>query len=531
LPLMWYRRANLSLFAAGCVSALGFAPLELWPFTVAGLVWLLHCGWCAPSARAAGSVGFAFGSGQFLVGLNWIATAFTYQQNMPPWLGWVGVALLALYLGLFVALATGIAHICARGGNVSFVLCFAAAWILTEWLRSTLFSGFAWNPLAVVWVALPWLAYSAAAIGTYSLSGLTVLLAGLVWLAIRARARVATPLVLTLGAIMLLAGRSLPVPDTPESDTLPFSIVQPDIGQAQKYDPDEEERNSQLYNDLSHAAAHASDVHPRLLLWPEGATVHFVEIEPKERLAMAHLLSRGDLLLAGGPSVILDMHGDEDVYHNSVFAIDHGAAIRWRYDKAHLVPFGEYLPLRSILSRIGLSRLVPGEGDFTPGPGPRTFPLPDLQVGGQRASVGVQICYEIIFSGRVVDEAHRPSFVFNPSNDAWFGSWGPPQHLAQARLRAIEEGLPVIRATPNGISAVIGPRGQLLATVERHHAGVISGFMPMALPPTLFSRLGLWLALLTGSGLALVAYFCARWGEPRAALNEPLPPRSRENLR
>ncbi len=495
-------QSYLTLFAAGCASALGFAPLEAWPLTLAALVWLLHRCWQAPSTRAAAGGSFAFGAGHFSVGLNWIAMAFTYQENMPAWMGWVAVILLSLYLSIFVALAAGLARACARGAPLAFVLWFAASWILTEWLRATLLTGFAWNPLAVIWVALPWLAASAATIGTYSLSGLTVLLAGLAWLALRTNFRVGLPVVLVLGALLLVTGRSQPAPAAPESD-LPFTVVQPDIGQDQKYDPEQEERNSQLYVELSQRAARVADQHPRLLFWPEGATVHFIEIEPKPRLAMAQLLGRGDLLILGGPAVILDMQGDDDIYHNSVFAVDEAAAIRWRYDKAHLVPFGEYLPLRSILGRIGLARLVPGEGDFTPGPGARTYPLAGLRIAGQPATVGVQICYEIIFSGRVVDEAHRPSFIFNPSNDAWFGAWGPPQHLAQARLRAIEEGLPVIRATPNGISAVIGPRGQLLATVERHRAGVINGFMPLALPPTLFSRLGLWLSLLLGCALAV----------------------------
>ena len=127
-----------------------------------------------------------------------------------------------------------------------------------------------------------------------------------------------------------------------------------------------------------------------------------------------------------------------------------------RYDKAHLVPYGEYLPMRPLLSAIGLSRLAPGDIDFAAGPGPRTI------APGGWGKVGFQLCYEIIFSGQVVDAHNRPDFIFNPSNDAWFGRWGPPQHLAQARLRAAEEGMPVIRSTPTGISAVIDARGKIV---------------------------------------------------------------------
>jgi len=139
-----------------------------------------------------------------------------------------------------------------------------------------------------------------------------------------------------------------------------------------------------------------------------------------------------------------------------------------------------------LLSAIGLSRLAPGDLDFAPGPGPRTVALP-----GAWGKVGFQLCYEIIFSGEVVDRADRPDFLFNPSNDAWFGRWGPPQHLAQARLRAAEEGVPVIRSTPTGISAIVDARGALLSALPWQRPGVINSVLP---PPasglTLFARLG-----------------------------------------
>ena len=150
-----------------------------------------------------------------------------------------------------------------------------------------------------------------------------------------------------------------------------------------------------------------------------------------------------------------------------------------------------------LLKPLGLARLVPGDMDFTPGPGPRNIVLPRF------GTIGVQVCYEIVFSGQVVDERNRPRMIFNPSNDAWFGRWGPPQHLAQARMRAIEEGLPIARATPTGISAVIAADGRLLGSVPHRRAGAIEIPMPPALVPTLFSRIGNWMALFVG--LALVA--------------------------
>lgn len=515
-------RALGLLLLAGCVSALGFAPLNLWPLTFLALALVLHQTAAAKSMREAAIRGWAFAVGHFLVGLNWIATAFTYQDNMPAWIGWAAVLLLSLYLALFPALAGALAWRASRRQPLAFVFIVAAAWMLTEWLRATLLTGFAWNPLAVIWLEVPWAAQGARWIGTYGLSGLAVLVAGLIWVGMlrHLRATAAVALVLlgvgyALGngldrptavgpmAVGPVAGPALP---SGEATPIPFRIVQPNIGQDEKYDPEQADRITSLYARLSGAPGSV----PRLLLWPEGATLRFLDVEPEARAELAALIGAHDLLITGGPSVELDLHGSNDVYHNSVFALDSKAALRWRYDKAHLVPFGEYLPARQILSHIGLSRLVPGEGDFSRGPGPRTFPLPGFTFEGKPATVGVQICYEIIFSGRVVDETRRPTFLFNPSNDAWFGAWGPPQHLAQARLRAIEEGIAVLRATPNGISALIGPTGRLINTVPSHREGVIDGYIPLPQPSTVFSRLGLWSSALFGLLLAALG-FAARF--------------------
>jgi apolipoprotein N-acyltransferase len=185
---------------------------------------------------------------------------------------------------------------------------------------------------------------------------------------------------------------------------------------------------------------------------------------------------------------------------NSIFLLAPGGKVAARYDKAHLVPYGEYLPMRPLLSSLGLSRRAPGDIDFAPGPGPRTVQIPGW------GDAGLQICYEIVFSGHVVDWQHRPDFIFNPSNDAWFGSWGPPQHLAQARLRAVEEGIPVIRATPTGISAIITAKGEPVRQIGHNQAGVIDGYLPAsATRPTPFGRFGNTIPLLLGFAMLVAA--------------------------
>jgi len=494
------------MLLAGGICALGYAPLNLWPLPFLGLTLLIDRVMRVARVREVFLAGWCFALAHFLIALNWIPTAFTHQANMPAWLGWLGLTLLSMYLGLFPALAAALAWLLARQQRLAFVLLFAAVWMLCEWLRGWLLGGFPWNPIGIIWLPLPWVSQGAKWIGTYGLSGLLVLAAGLLWLGLQSRWRAAAACALTLIMAGILLGRLPGATQADSSAGIPVRIVQPNISEDEKNDPDQAESNMQRYAVLSGAPTSQA----RVLLWPEGATPDILEFEPayvapasvrRVRAQLAALLGPHDILLAGGASAIIDLHGDQDVYHNSVFALDSSGKTRWRYDKAHLVPFGEFLPARPILERIGLSRLVEAEGDFSPGPGPRTFVVPGFLADGKPLTVAVQICYEIIFSGRVIDEAHRPSFLFNPSNDGWFGAWGPPQHLAQARLRAIEEGIPIIRATPNGISAVIGPTGQLLATIPWHTAAVVDAQIPAALPPTIFSRFGLWSSALFGLSL------------------------------
>ena len=465
-------------FLAGLLSALGFAPLSLWPLTLiafAALLWLVET---APSLRSALARGWWFGVGQFTLGLNWIATAFTYQAAMPAWLGWVAVVLLSLFLAIYPAAATGLAWRWGRSHKFVLVLVLASAWIVTEWLRASMFTGFAWNPIGVVSVNLLGLAHLARFVGTYGVGGIVILASGALFLAVSRRwiAAAACVLPALLGIILLTPPRL-----TEPGDARPqLRIVQPNIGQQNKWDPNFEQENFRRLATLTGRPA----AQPRLILWPEAATPDFLSINPRARRRIAALLGPNDRLLLGGVELMFGPDGRATGAYNSLFAMDARGSLSGRYDKAHLVPYGEYLPMRPLLSAIGLSRLAPGDLDFLSGPGPRTLAIP----GFGRA--GVQICYEIIFSGQVVDRADRPDFIFNPSNDAWFGAWGPPQHLAQARLRAIEEGLPVIRATPTGISAVVGSDGILQQSLPLGSAGAIDTHLPGAAAPTLFARFG-----------------------------------------
>jgi apolipoprotein N-acyltransferase len=489
-------------FVAGLAAACGFEPFGLWPLALAAVALLLWLIREAPNLRSALARGWWFGLGHFVLGLNWIATAFTYQAEMPASLGYVAVVLLSLYLAVYPAAAAGLAWRWGRRSALRLVLIFAAAWIVTEWLRASMFTGFAWNPLGVSVVALP-AAHAARLVGTYGLSGLVALVSGgllLLWLRRWRDAFAAFAIVAFFAAVGALVGGPALAPAG-----IPVRIVQPNIGQQDKWREGFEDENLNRLERLS-----ASDSgEPRLLLWPEAAVTRPLENGLSDtgywlatlelRREVGGMLGERDLLLTGGVTWRSPDGRDVTSATNSVFAMDRSGDILARYDKAHLVPYGEYLPMRPILSALGLSRLAPGDVDFDPGPGPRSFDLPLV------GKVGFQLCYEIIFSGEVVDRSNRPAFLFNPSNDAWFGAWGPPQHLAQARLRALEEGLPVLRATPTGISAIVDSDGRLLAALPWRTAGVIDSRLPPAKPPTPFAQAGNALPLLFALMLALIA--------------------------
>ncbi len=505
------RRPGLLALLAGALSATGFAPLGLWPVTLACLALFIHLIWIARSRKSAATIGYLFGLGQFTLGLNWIAHAFTFQDSMPPALGYPAVVALSFYLALFPAMAALLGWISGRGQPRLFATILACCWVLSEYLRATLFTGFAWNPLGVIWLGAG-VDQLATVIGTYGLGLVAMLASGALWWAAHRQWR---PAGLVLGGIALagllglvrvhLHAQGEEVSAGEADPRAAITIVQPNINQNEKYDSGLEELNFRRLALLTGPAR----AQPRLIFWPEAAVPAILDMEPGWRARIATLLGPDDLLMLGGDkfhyaqdSEAIDTRRLEGA-NNSLWVMDARGRLLSRYDKAHLVPYGEYLPMRSLLTAIGLSRLVPGDVDFWPGPGPGTLRLPGAEAGVRAAlRMGVQICYEITFSGQVVATGPRPDFLFNPSNDAWFGSWGPPQHLAQARLRAIEEGLPVIRSTPTGISALVDATGQVRDAIGLGAQGAIHARLPRAAGATLFSRGGN--ALPVGLALALL---------------------------
>jgi apolipoprotein N-acyltransferase len=491
----------LAALTAGAISAFAFEPAGWWPLMFLAMAALCELVARAGSLKQALLIGWGFGVGQFVIGLNWIATAFTFQTAMPAWLGWIAVVLLSLYLAIYPMLAAGLAWRFGQRNRLALVLALAGAWVISEWLRATMFTGFAWNPIAVTLVETH-LLNAGTIIGTYGLSMLVVLAAGALWVLAYRRWREAAGLTLVIVLAHFMPRPAIPA--SPPTGQRPIRIVQPNIGQQDKWRPGfDVEAYRRLYQ-LTVKGAPTT----RLIFWPEAAVTEPLEdgriagknLAEDERLRATGAMGIGDVLLTGGISLSSSDGQLVDGATNSVYVFEPLGRIRGRYDKAHLVPYGEYLPMRPLLSTIGLSRLAPGDIDFVDGPGPRTIQLP-----GKWGKAGFQLCYEIIFSGQVVDRRNRPDFIFNPSNDAWFGRWGPPQHLAQARLRAAEEALPVIRSTPTGISALIDANGEVLQSLPWQTSGFIDADLPRPGAPTMFARLGNLIPLTLGFILLIAA--------------------------
>jgi apolipoprotein N-acyltransferase len=511
ISALLHRFPRWAAMGAGALSAYGFEPWGLWPLTLVCFALLIHLIAHAPNTKHAFILGWLFGVGHFTFGNQWIAVAFTFQAAMPIWLGYIAVVALALYLAVYPALAAAgavwIRQFAAKtpppdrddvrngAATYSLILSFAGLWILTEWLRSWVFTGYVWNPLAVGFVS-HWFDLWLPTIGTYGVGGLMILASGAIALLGNRRWTKGFVLAAIVG-VAILSSAKIYVTEPSLSTRTAVTVVQPNISQADKYAPGYDVIN------FAKLAMHSRPLPgqaPRLILWPEAAIPDYLEdgypypyyqgqageSAAGARARLTTLMADGDVLVTGANRLIFEKR-QLVAARNSVSAMDAFGRILGHYDKAHLVPYGEYLPMPWLLKPLGLARLVPGSLDFWPGPGAQTM---TVTVDGKPVKIGMQICYEMIFSGQTVDRNNRPDFIFNPSNDAWFGTIGPPQHLAQARLRAIEEGLPVIRSTPTGISAIIDADGRILQSLPLGKDGRIDAFLPRDKAPTFFARFG-----------------------------------------
>jgi apolipoprotein N-acyltransferase len=482
-------KAGLALaLGSGALAAFALPPVFLVPLLLISLPLLLWLLAGAPGPLRAGLIGFAFGMGHHIVGLYWISHSLLIDPWRHGWLIPLLVGGLAAILAIFIGLAAAAARALAGRKPLPLLLGFAAFWTFGEWLRGWVFTGFPWNLLGSVWVWSDPMVQLASVTGTWGLSLLTLLALGAPAILGEATAPrwqriIAVPMILLLlGANFLFGSERLAGSAPANVDNVLLRLVQPDIPQTLKWDASLAEDHVLKLIRMStqgDAPHKITDV-----IWPETAVPFSLERNPGLAQALAAAVPPGGLLITGIPRVSQTNAGP--AWHNGMVALDGTGAVRASFDKFHLVPFGEYVPIRWIP---GVDRIAPGETDFSPGPGPRTLELPGLP------PVSPLICYEVIFPGAVVDPRARPAWLLNLTNDAWFGlSTGPHQHFASARLRAIEEGLPLVRVANTGISGVVDPYGRVLAKLDLGREGVIDTSLPRALPPTPYARFGDWIA-------------------------------------
>ncbi len=438
------------------------------------------------SAAVAARRGWWFGFGHHLLGLYWITEAILFEAARFWWLVPLAVPAVAAGLAVFIAAACAAARLATPGWPR--VLALAGAWVLADLARQFVLTGFPWNPWGSVW-AIPGtmgdiFIQPAAWVGVHGLTLATVWLAGLPTLGWRWRAAGVAVLAAWCGSGLLRLAQTIP------PQPLAVALLQGNIAQGQKFDRDFAVRIFRNYLDLTAQAAQAG---ASVTVWPETAFPGLLDRDETARRVIEEA-SRGAPALIG--SVRYDA---QQRPRNSLFAVGAGGTISSVYDKWHLVPFGEYIPDWLPLPIM----VMPGNG-FAAGPGPRTLHAPGLP------PFGALICYEAIFSGQIVDRTDRPAWLVNVTNDAWFGnSTGPRQHLAAARMRAVEEGLPLLRAANTGISAAFDAHGHELDRIPLQTTGIAVVELPGAMPATLFGRLGLWLPAISGS-VALGAAVMAR---------------------
>jgi apolipoprotein N-acyltransferase len=481
-------------FLAGAATTLAMAPVNVWPamlVTIPVAIWLLDG---AAAGRwsgivAAAATGWWFGFGYFLAGLYWVGYAFLVDIKTFGWLMPFAVVALPAGMAIYTALGFALARaLWMRGAGR--ILVFAAALTATEWLRGHLVSGFPWNTFGYALTSPLWLAQGVALVGVwgFTLIALAVLASPAALADEPADTR--RPWLVVGGALGVLIGLAafgairLAMTPTAFVDGVQLRIMQPNVPQDAKFSYANKAQVMQHYLALSDRATGPQSSGVRAathLIWPESAFPFFLTREPDALAQIAALLPPGTVLITGAARPAdTARHA-----YNSIYVIDHDGSILSVYDKVHLVPFGEYLPFQSLLERLGLQQLTKVQGGFLAGNRRRTLTAP------RAPSFIPLICYEIVFPHDVVAPGERGSWMLNLTNDAWFGiSAGPYQHFQQARLRAIEEGLPLVRAANTGISAVVDPLGRVVNSLPLGTEGVLDARLPRPLRPTLFERVG-----------------------------------------
>ena len=498
LILAWGWQRRLIAFAAGALSALAMAPFNAWPIlflTFPALVWLIDG---AAVGRWGGVVvaattGWWFGFGYFVAGLYWIGYAFLVDAPTFGWLLPLAVIGLPAVLAIFTAFGVAAARILWTRGAIR-IVALGATLTAAEWLRGHVLTGFPWNAFGYALTAPLALAQSASIVGVWGLTFIAIVVCASPATLTDDRGETPLPwLPLAIG-IAVLAGLGgwgalrLQRAPTEFVDNVRLRIMQPNLQQDVRFNYAARQEVMERYITLSDQASspQSRGVHDStLLIWPESPFPFVLTHEPGALAQIAKLLSPGTILITG--AIRVDQTNDPAAprAYNSIYVIGSGSSILDVYDKVHLVPFGEYLPFQRFLEKLGLQNLTKQVGGFTSGDRRRLIAIP-----GAPLALPL-ICYEVIFPGEVAPPGDRAGWIVNVTNDAWFGiSTGPYQHFQQARVQAITEGLPLVRAANTGISAVIDPLGRVINSLALGREGVFDSPLPRPITPPVYARIG-----------------------------------------
>ncbi|PHP69037.1 apolipoprotein N-acyltransferase [Zhengella mangrovi] len=477
--LLWGWKRWTVAFLAGVLAVLAQPPFDFFAVCFVSfpvLVWLLD-GAAGDEARGPVSrilpffgIGWWFGFGYFVAGLWWIGNALLVEADSFAWAMPFAVVGLPAVLALFYGLACALARLLWRH-DLGRIFALAFGFGAAEWARAVLFTGFPWNAIGQAAMPVPLLMQSAAVIGLFGMNALSVyvfaspaLLGGRRW----RRTGLAVALALVLAHVGFGYWR-LAQPDAGDVPTVRVRLVQPSIAQDLKWNPETRGRIFETYLAMTAARPEDGGPAPQLIVWPETAVPWLLTERPEVLSAIGATLADDQVLLAGAVRAEGDVSSQSARFYNSITAINGKGEIIEAADKMHLVPFGEYLPFSGLLSAAGLEQVAHAPGQFTPAASRHTMDLPD------GITALPLVCYEVIFpfeAGRA--EGKPANLIVNVTNDAWYGRTpGPWQHFRQAQIRAVELGLPLLRAANNGISAYVDPKGRVIEALALDSVGVI----------------------------------------------------------
>ena len=470
------------VFAAGLASALSLPPIDAWwllAFTIPGFLMLMK------NQRRGFLLGWLFGLGYLIAALNWIGFAFFVNAKADLWMMPFAVGGLAAFLALYWGLAGWLTAKCGAKGYPSWLV-FPVFLSLGEWLRGVLFGGFPW---AVPGLAVDGMGAVAQFASVIGMNGFTFLL--LLWAAtpfgwLSGYRKSTSAVVLCLPLLWAWGTWRMAENPTQFVAGVGIRLVQPNISQSDKWRDD---NARSIFNQLLALSSRpqAPGLAVTHVIWPESAVPFLLDESVEGKTELGVMLQGTRTLITGAVrrSSPKSANGETPRFFTSVMVFDGAGKLQSTYDKWHLVPGGEYLPLAWLLEPLGFRKVVNVPESFSPGQGPVTLAIPGAGL------VSPQICYEAIFPAGAIDFEHRPDWIVNVTNDGWFGgSTGPYQHLAQLRLRAIEQGLPVARAANTGISAVIDPVGRYVTTTRLNRIDARDSQLPEKIQPTVYFHIG-----------------------------------------